>query len=368
MPSGIFFLIVIGFFAYKFFKFIGTEKPEEWESIATQLDLTYTAHGVFGTPMLSGNYKGHRIHVTTLKESGSSRLFHTRYRLEYKNPLPLELRIVRQGVPTNEAINPHIQDIETGHPAFDNLLLVQGAPEDAVRSLLTLPTQNAIRDLVLGHKTIITQRHVEIDTAGRDAPNLIALRIEQLRKLADLLQRSAPKPRPAAAPVVPPPIPHTPEPAIKQPPRSPETPPPKPAPEPKNSEPSISALNLETIARDLFGGSAGALMAGKRFNAHFKDQDTEAKGTLLRVERFSYDPIFTNQSGTKATIELCELTGAYSKIRVIAEVAFPKDFYDALKPQTGEQLAIRGRLVAQDAMMHRLFIKSTEQQRARQTT
>jgi hypothetical protein len=60
----------------------------------------------------------------------------------------------------------------------------------------------------------------------------------------------------------------------------------------------------------------------------------------------------------KVKISICELAGAYSKIKVSAEIMFPPESYDSLKSKEGSSLAISGQLIAQDSMLNMLFVVS----------
>ncbi len=72
-------------------------------------------------------------------------------------------------------------------------------------------------------------------------------------------------------------------------------------------------------------------MATKVFDEGFRDVTVCGSGVLKCVGKFSYDPVFKNESGIKATFAICELADAYSKIKVTAEVKNTLDEYDNLK-------------------------------------
>jgi hypothetical protein len=66
--------------------------------------------------------------------------------------------------------------------------------------------------------------------------------------------------------------------------------------------------------------------------------------------------VFVNSSGVKATIEVCELDGSYSKIIIVAEIKFPTEQYDMLSAKVDENVPFEGVLIGQDSLMHKLFV------------
>ncbi|MCK4565331.1 MAG: hypothetical protein KAU94_11740, partial [Verrucomicrobia bacterium] len=117
------------------------------------------------------------------------------------------------------------------------------------------------------------------------------------------------------------------------------------------------AVDMDAVAATLYGGDSGSsLLVSKVFDEQYKDKRVAGSGTLKRVGKFTYDPVFTNCTGVKATFEICELDGAYSKIKITVEVKFPVEEYDALKSKIGMRFPITGTLIAQDSLMHNLYI------------
>jgi hypothetical protein len=106
--------------------------------------------------------------------------------------------------------------------------------------------------------------------------------------------------------------------------------------------------------------SGSALLASKVFDENYKGRRIEGSGTVKRVGRISYDPIFGSIRGIKVSLNVCEMDGAYSKIKVSAETIFPLEEFETLKAQEGKSLHISGRLIAQDKMMRKLFVGDAE--------
>jgi hypothetical protein len=117
-----------------------------------------------------------------------------------------------------------------------------------------------------------------------------------------------------------------------------------------------AAKNLLEVAQHLFGDSESSLQISKLFNEHFKDSAVAGTGKVVHVGKFSYDPIFVDARGVKATYEVCMLAGNYSKIRVVAEVMYPEDEFERLTVLQDQDAPINGTLIAHDSIMHRLYI------------
>ncbi len=116
---------------------------------------------------------------------------------------------------------------------------------------------------------------------------------------------------------------------------------------------------LQVIADELFSGDSGAILkAAGLFKERYENKRVVGEGLLKRVSQFSYDPVFTSCGGVKATFKICDLPGPYSKIQVMADVMYPKERYTELKAAVGSSIPISGTLVALDAVMHQLFVRS----------
>lgn len=383
----LFFVAVVGVIIY-----LSTQSAkatrEKWKIAADRLNLAYYAGGIGSSGTISGELSGHGVTVSTYtRGSGNSSKTYTKYLLEYRNSIPIELKMTRQGAMHRLGQIFGLQDIEVGNPLFDDQVIVRGSHPDAVKRFLTPELQETIRALIAAYPDItISSEHVVVNKAGKDAdPGIICHCIRRLESFCNELvdgPQSPSKPehvyvtdeQPPAIPAVEPAMP--PIPLIVDPPFDPLASadpifPDIPEEEVKiEVEPEASVIledpvlpaeaptvDIEAVAVALYDGdSGGSLIISKVFDEQFKDRRVTGAGTLKRIGKFSYDPIFTNCSGVKATFDICEIADTYSKSKVTAEVKFPAEEYDALKAKIGTSAFFAGTLVAQDAMMHRIFV------------
>ncbi len=405
--GGIFIFLVIGAIVFFVVK-SGQATQEQWKTAAQRLHLTYRPGGGMG---LSGGIYGtlndHRVEVSTFtKGSGNSSSTYTRYRIEYRNPVPVDMKITRQGMMQGIGKAFGMQDIEVGNPAFDDYLLVKGADPDAVRGFLSIEIQSAIRDLAFTYSNVtITGTYAQIDKSGKESD--AGIMVNTVRRLAGFCETmmeadrneaavAAPEVEVDAAPsgmpiieIEPPEIPFdqlpSANPIVPEPPEIPALPDDPEFPDEELTEVSLpeelmveeemlteiealkdpgdpidlpeqGPLDLVETAKQLFGDSGGSLLVSSQFDEQCKGRKITGSGELIRVSRISYDPIFTDTKGAKATISVCQLAGTYSKIKVVAEVMYPREEYDQLDARVGMTLPVSGRLVAQDSMMHRLYV------------
>lgn len=129
----------------------------------------------------------------------------------------------------------------------------------------------------------------------------------------------------------------------------------EPAEDPVAASDSIS---LEMLAADLYSGDSSAMLkVDSEFEEKYAGKRISGEGELDRLSRFSYDSIFTGREGVKAFFKICEIQGAYTKVRVVAEVAYPSGQYDELRSQVGTILPIAGIIIAQNKSLYRLYIE-----------
>ena len=406
-----FILLVIGaiiFFSIK----TSQAAQEQWRLAGQRLKLSYQPGNMGSTGEIQGTHNGHRVMVTTFtKGSGNSSSRYTRYRLDYRHSVPVDLMIRRQGMFQEVGKNFGMQDIETGNPDFDNIALVQGSDPAKVQQLLTPALQSAIRDLVVTFSDIrVAGSHVEITRSGRDSDaDVIVHTVRRLAGFCEAMMEAASRLEAIQSPegaserkemleeieFEPPDLPYnpfsTPHPVVPDPPLIPvstidtdpledevlEMPPEyagelaveeaeaktdqaivEPEPLPEEAHPSAEPIDVVEAARVLFGDSGSSLLASRQFEEEYKDRSVTGSGELLRVGRFSYDPVFPNEQGVKATLLICQLAGTYSKIKVIAEVMYPHERYDDLTARVGGVLPVSGICIGQDALLHRLYIKA----------
>lgn len=411
------FIVVAGIVIYNVLK-NSKANQEQWRIAAERLGLGYNS-GDFGlTGTISGRKGGHRIVISTFSKSGGNdnSTTYTKYHIDYQERIPIDFKISRQNALHTLGHALGLKDIETGNPSFDDCALVRGMRPHEVRQFLTPDRQAVITDLMISFTdVVISNEMIELNKPRKEKDAGIIIRtVNSLLSVCnDLTDRTEsvaqeaeqmvdvepvePSVNPlfTANPIVPDPFmveveeeplqieivdepsvnaiaPDIPsisddpvveveeepvwveksdEPVIE---RS-EGPPPVPA-EPLPLEISYDVV---AIAQDLYGGSSGAApSAESRFDEVYADQEVSGFGTVLRLSKVSYDPVFKGSQGVKVTCELCELSGAYSKFKVRADVVFSSERYDELKNKIGSALPIPGKLIAQNSTMHHLYILS----------
>ncbi|MBN2686080.1 MAG: hypothetical protein JXR40_12425 [Pontiellaceae bacterium] len=409
---GFFILVIVAIVIFSTMS--GKASGDQWKNAADLLHLRYEPGMMGGVGSIHGTRNGNNVAVTVFtRGSGNSSRSYTRYRMDYRNMIPLEMKIVRQGVfqEVGKAFG-MLQDIEVGNPEFDNHLLVKGADAQRVRAVLTTQVQAAIIDLLFSFNDItVTGSHIEVVKSGKERDSSVI--IKTLRRLEVFCETIMEADEKSSAPyeidmenevesdVKPPEVPYIPsitmDPLsipnpevvtegppdfieIEEPPElSEEDIPPIPVPpehqrfdsEPTEIEeetvgeletapqPDIAApvaTDLQEIARQLFVDPENAMLTSTQFDERFKGIAVSGTVKMGHVARFSYDPVFSGTKGVKASCDVCTLDGSYSKIRVIAEVMYPEDQYEQLSSLQEQTISINGTLVAYNSIMHRLYV------------
>jgi len=359
--GGFFFMVVAGVVVYMWMNAAKGHR-QQWQTVADQLNVAYYPGSMGSLGTLTGEFGGHRIAVSTFtKSGGNSTQTYTKYHLEYRHRIDIDIKMTPQGTLQQIGKVFGLQDIEVGNPAFDDRVLLRGSDPDAVRQYLTPGLQDAVEQMIFTYSDItITNEYVWVNRRGKDTDSAVILGTvrRMLTFCEEMVSATQTAKQPPSLPVrevvVPPAVP-------KDPPAIPVAPEPPAVPVEESAEEGVvpDRADLKQMADELFGAAAGgSLQATKVFNSRFKGRLVVGVGVLKRVNKFSYDPVFTNAKGVKAAFEVCELADAYSKIKVSAEVMFPSEEYDALTAKIGSSLPINGTLVAQDTMLHQFSIKA----------
>jgi hypothetical protein len=392
----IFFLLVVGAIIYASIK-TSQAAREKWRAAGQSLQLSYDEGTLGSVGSLSGFIHGHAVHVTTFtRGSGKSSQTYTRYTVSYCDPLPLNFTISRQKTMHSLGKAFGMQDIEIGDEAFDEEVLVQGSNPDGIRRLLNQDLREDILDLFLFYPaTVITYDCIQVEKRGKDTESEIITQC--VRKLVEFCNEISDLEEGNSAPVAPVPVA---EQAFQNPvvvlptqkvSESEETLPDPievivehqedlseqiadPAEQeipidvmeeqvvvvdrPEVTEEAVAApLNIQEVAEGLFGrDSGGTLQQSKNFKEQFEGRFVQGEGTLTRVDKFNYDMVFKNCTGVKATLEICTLEDAYSKLKIAAVVKYPPEEYERLSERKDETLPIMGKLIGLDALMHQLYV------------
>ncbi len=389
----LFFMAIAGVVIYTWLK-NARASQDQWRAAAERLGLGYFP-GDFGmVGKITGSKGGHRVTVSMLtKGGGKSSNTYTKYCIDYHEPIQVDFNITRQTALHRLGQAFGLKDIIVGDPAFDELATVRGMHTQELRAFLDPGRRQAIMRLLSAYNdVVVTNEHIEMNRSGKDADAaVIAHAVRALLSVCNDLTDTSPSlaeenhvieldswpplsgfepgeetgpeiepvepsfdPYTSANPIVPEPVWTEVEPEGVE-----ETDPPEAEPSPAAAKPDMGVVDLAEAVAALFGGEVGrSLLTTKIFAERFRGRRVAGSGVIKRVGRFSYDPVFTNASGVKATVEICELAGPYSKIKVTAEVKFPPEAFEGLKSRVGMPMEVVGTLVAQDAMMNRLFVET----------
>ncbi len=401
------FLIVGGAIVYSFIQ-KGKEKQAMWREAAERLGLGYFPGDLGAIGKISGSKGGHMVDIETYSRThNNTTSTYTRYKVRYHNPIHTDFRIVRQNALHKTEAFYGLQDIEVGDRAFDDRVLIRGKHPDRIIKFLTPERRRAIVELIESYMDVeITNTIMELNKSGKDSsPHTIYNTANVMLSVANDLTDNAPSvaenerilemdEAPSATPILT--VEKEPDPFFPKNPLVKETPgedfveswgvaekepavvevedvesgivhipeseiedheiSEDPVPE---SKPVIAAgpVSLQSIAEHLYSGGADiSLKSGPTFQEHYENRTVHGEGTLKRVGKFSYDPIFPNTKGVKAAYDICTLAGPYSKIKVVAYVMYPVERLEELQAKIGTTLPITGKLVGQNSILTQLYI------------
>lgn len=118
-----------------------------------------------------------------------------------------------------------------------------------------------------------------------------------------------------------------------------------------------AAADVHEICQELFQSDLMSSQIKERFETKFKDQTIHWSGKLDQVTSYYYDMVFGNEPGTKADVDIHEVSnGIFGSDKVQAVVQLPKEMEDTLRSREGEQVSFTGRLIGCDAFMRKLFV------------
>lgn len=406
------FIIIVIVVILIFSKISAKATGDKWKSAANQLNLRYEPGGMGGVGSIHGSLNGNRVAVTVFRKGGgnTSRSY-TRYSMNYRNPIPVEMKIVRQGMFHELGKAFGMQDILTGNPEFDYQFFVKGDDTQRVRAILSTPVQDAIIDLLSSFDDMtITDSHIEAVKSGTESDSVVI--IQTLRRLEEFCEiimeedeksfdnlyatdseneeksEEEPEVEPSETAYIPsitvdPFVIPTPVVVTEEPTEFLEDDiPPIPVPTEHQrfeSEPTtiedkavsveaaapqaeeavaLEAKDLQDIARQLFVDPENSMLTSSQFDERFKGIPVTGAGKMEHLARFSYDPVFSGTKGVKASYDVCTLDGTYSKIRVTAEVMYPEDQYERLSSLQMQTIPLNGMLVAYNSITHRLYLSA----------
>jgi hypothetical protein len=128
-------------------------------SIASETGCTFEDGGMFGTPRVSGNFRGRNIvldsytertHHYTGKHHHDSSTTYTRIQVNHSGNISGEINIYPETFFSIIGKKLGMQDIQTGNPTFDKVFIVKGSSESQVKSIIDLDVQQKLLDLKVG--------------------------------------------------------------------------------------------------------------------------------------------------------------------------------------------------------------------------
>ncbi len=139
---------------------------EAWREAAARRHLLFREGDFVTEPEIVGTVRGHRLTVRVARRGSDGSTKYTRYRVEYREPLPADLRITtaHDGFFANMRRAMAGGDIETGDSEFDSRLRVTGSEPEQIRVFLTQPRRRALIRACERHPGIeITHRQLSWD-------------------------------------------------------------------------------------------------------------------------------------------------------------------------------------------------------------
>jgi len=131
----------------------------------------------------------------------------------------------------------------------------------------------------------------------------------------------------------------------------------------QSTQTAVDPISMENFCNTVFSSNLSAFDSTKLFDSSFKRQKIAWSGKLIAASSFSFDFIFKDGAGVKATYEIFDLQSTYTTKKIKAIVRFPENKLDELKQNIGsENSNFTGELVSLDGLSKNIFIISQENQ------
>ena len=121
-------------------------------------------------------------------------------------------------------------------------------------------------------------------------------------------------------------------------------------------EPKDDALSIESISKEFFESNLTSYSITQQFEQKLKNKEIKWKGVIDRVQKFSFDLVFPNCKGVKASIVINEFESTMGNKSLRAIVQYPEDKIDMLKELKGKTVTFSGTMVKLDAFMYNIYI------------
>lgn len=118
-----------------------------------------------------------------------------------------------------------------------------------------------------------------------------------------------------------------------------------------------SPLSLAEFCDTIFAKDLGAFDSSKLFDTEYKGKTVNWTGKLISASQFSFDFVFKDSPGVKATYEIFDIKSAYSTTKVKAIVRYPEERLEELKEKIGsDNIEFSGELLSLDGLTKNIFI------------
>lgn len=388
-----------------------------WQTAAKRLKLRHYPGNIFNPGIIVGTYDTHHVKISTFSRgTGKDSQTYTKFSLNYAKPLKFKFRLTKQNILHSFGKIFGMEDIETGDESFDKKVLVQGADHLALIRFLTAPRRKMIKSAMRAFpELIITDKYIEANIQGMlSNENRIVSNTSNLADLANILSRKRKKHHPlkkakraradgniAEAVKI---LRNS---ELKEPEDKLEamelhgemlyignhtekakdtfkklvselpndhqakawhelssTAENSKEPEEILTPDKISSddyqkertITSEDLCHELFASGLSTFDATCRFEEKYLKKDVQWSAKLISSFAFSFDFVFKDCEGIKATFELLELKSEHTTAKIKAIVHFPKDHLETLKKLSGQKITFSGKLVSIDALMKNIFI------------
>jgi len=113
----------------------GPSREEIWRQLCDQTEARYVEGGFWEGDKVIARHGPWTITLDTYTESGETSTTYTRMRAPYVNKDGFHFTIYRPGVFAELGLLFGMQDVEIGHPEFDDEFIIKGNDETKLRSL-----------------------------------------------------------------------------------------------------------------------------------------------------------------------------------------------------------------------------------------
>ncbi len=160
-----------------------------WQRVAAQLGLGIETKSGFSKPIISGNLNGLPVRIDTYTQrSGNSSTTYTRYQVRYP-PAGFEFRLSREGALSFIGKLFGVEDVQVGDPVFDGAFKIKTSDRQRLLSLLTPSVRNGLFRLMASYPSaVISDDHIGMSKAKFESNgDRLASSIQRLVATAQLL-------------------------------------------------------------------------------------------------------------------------------------------------------------------------------------